>query len=1596
MLRRIMVLMMLGCIMVTAYAVGTDEFIIGTKTHYIQLRDQILTNQTQAQVAEDIAGYMEAAHYNCAVEVAPADAIIFKNHGIEPVIDDERVIAPTYFNYVEYQAEYIVDGFMTDDERPASGPDELKWYQVTNNFGQEAGYISDENGSLPFKVISLTESVDDAGYAVDYYRSPWYDEAKGTAEHLYAQIDRREDDDGQYDPNQFFVLSYRMKTDLTEYELSENICRVGAKVLYCRPKPISGYFFEYKTVPITIYRDDQGGYFVDGDWVYIDAEDWGNMDEDDYQYVTFEFQVNYGDIEAQCTDGWEVYIEHRDSFFNLCPVVWYCDNGPLEIDNVGIKGDHMLELEDPGSYPNSTIYDDLTAAFNEGYSRYSALCEISPSQYLAFKEVNRIARENHPEVTLHTSFTNHGMWDAFKYNNHDLSDLHLISKAFRYLGETDNIISQYYPSTCGACWDTDFNQDITHTNEDLQLRLNMMGKMYSEYRKYCDDEQINFYPAVQSWGGILWDDDNPPAWNGILPPSKTQQVLSYMPLCYHVDGIFYYVFETAYNRDDMVSSAASDYPTFDDCELHDDEYRIDPETGERLGDKHYHEALMRCRSLSSGYDPSNQYYAVQAAHAEMQIIGPIIRSLNWSDASEEDSDEDRTFTLMPNPTTCTDLVTDAVSGVTMTAYDPTGIGWHNVGTADEYQEGYQGYVECSIYNDNTSDYFMLVNRRGNFPLKDYSIYHYGDGNPNAYPNGAIISYDNTDEAFVEAEPQVVSLTFTSDFSSDNYHLIDLYDETVYPITNNQENRTATAEIEIGPGEAMLLKLEQFVPTDITGSNQIRNAYIYDDVTVHSGAHLRLLGFVTLGAGVTITVEQGGYLEISGKNYARAGSSIQIDGDGANVLLHDGSLTSSSTQNQGVVCNADAYIGGWNFTIQGFGTGLTINDGSVSLDNVSFIENSMGIVQHSGSVTIDNSSFQDHSRCILVNGGTLDISSTEFSDFSNSAVYPTSAVVVNVTSCQFELSEGSCGIMCEEGQEGSPSVYVSGTVDAPTEFTNGSSATGISARSQGNYSGILDIEYTNFESINIGVILASNLAATINVNHCAFSQCTEGISLTGTAGKAEITNCTFTGGTGTACNSEGINVEYMGFFISDCEFGNLLKGVSCLNTISRSGGDTNNLEPAIARCNFTNNRVALCLLDSSPRIVNSVFHTDDYGFDYSYGIGTLNNSYLDCSYAANNIFDVHWAHIGLDAPGILASNIYLNEGHNDFYENRYDFELGINVSDASATTIFANYNYWSDPSIDPVFVDIQSNGLDISLQPYLIADFRDPNANITSIGNYNNRFEYACQEELDGNLQNALTFFRAITSDRMEEEIKLWEFAVDKSYSLTILLCGDFSELKSLYSSLIGDVPDFMTSEEYKAFEDVLENYIKKCEIQLKNFQAAADIVIERLEDAETAQDTIYTEMEIETIHILSELEGSRAAVVTKHPELKPESLNDYLARMRRHRNDLMVLNGFEDKSQIEEQVPAVPVLSINYPNPFNPTTTICFSVPEESKVEMDIYNIKGQRVKKLVDDDYPRGNHKVEWHGVNETGRQVSSGVYFYRLKVNGKSIGVKKMLMLK
>jgi hypothetical protein len=85
----------------------------------------------------------------------------------------------------------------------------------------------------------------------------------------------------------------------------------------------------------------------------------------------------------------------------------------------------------------------------------------------------------------------------------------------------------------------------------------------------------------------------------------------------------------------------------------------------------------------------------------------------------------------------------------------------------------------------------------------------------------------------------------------------------------------------------------------------------------------------------------------------------------------------------------------------------------------------------------------------------------------------------------------------------------------------------------------------------------------------------------------------------------------------------------------------------------------------------------------------------------------------------------------------------------------------------------------------------------------------------------------------------------------------------------------------------------------------------------------------------------------------------------------------------------------NYPNPFNPETTIRYSVKENAPVTIEIYNLKGQLVKRLVNSDKAAGEHSVVWNGTDANNRPVSSGVYFYKMNA-GKYSSSKKMIMMK
>jgi len=85
----------------------------------------------------------------------------------------------------------------------------------------------------------------------------------------------------------------------------------------------------------------------------------------------------------------------------------------------------------------------------------------------------------------------------------------------------------------------------------------------------------------------------------------------------------------------------------------------------------------------------------------------------------------------------------------------------------------------------------------------------------------------------------------------------------------------------------------------------------------------------------------------------------------------------------------------------------------------------------------------------------------------------------------------------------------------------------------------------------------------------------------------------------------------------------------------------------------------------------------------------------------------------------------------------------------------------------------------------------------------------------------------------------------------------------------------------------------------------------------------------------------------------------------------------------------------NYPNPFNPTTTISFNLAQSGDVAIDVYNTKGQLVKSLVNDTYSAGEHSVIWSGKDANNKQAASGIYFYKFQAGSVS-SMKKMIMIK
>ena len=110
---------------------------------------------------------------------------------------------------------------------------------------------------------------------------------------------------------------------------------------------------------------------------------------------------------------------------------------------------------------------------------------------------------------------------------------------------------------------------------------------------------------------------------------------------------------------------------------------------------------------------------------------------------------------------------------------------------------------------------------------------------------------------------------------------------------------------------------------------------------------------------------------------------------------------------------------------------------------------------------------------------------------------------------------------------------------------------------------------------------------------------------------------------------------------------------------------------------------------------------------------------------------------------------------------------------------------------------------------------------------------------------------------------------------------------------------------------------------------------------------------------------------------------------------VVFVNRYEYLSTEGKGIPTEFALHENYPNPFNPTTTLRFDLPDISDVTLTIYNMLGQRVKTFNMNDTPAGFHSIKWNATNDYGDPVGAGVYLYQLRAN-QYVKTRKMVLLK
>lgn len=598
--------------------------------------------------------------------------------------------------------------------------------------------------------------------------------------------------------------------------------------------------------------------------------------------------------------------------------------------------------------------------------------------------------------------------------------------------------------------------------------------------------------------------------------------------------------------------------------------------------------------------------------------------------------------------------------------------------------------------------------------------------------------------------------------------------------------------------------------------------------------------------------------------------------------------------------------------------------------------------------------------ITLNG--LVISDARYNSVNNSDLY--------VTNCRFEIPSNGFGLLISNTTEG----YT-------TRITNNESGTGFFGNSYQDSRGIvlgctkntviLDSLY--FNNLMTGIWKSSNVSVRDSIIDCTFSNCNTGINIISRDYVGLIESCGFNLAA-IDSTAAGIRLIAANPRISECDF-HTHRGILTeysIDTFSRDSG--------VFDCDFNECDIGIESRGSNHRMERNYFNFPDYG------IVCHAKSNLNLQDGANNVLQSYISNIKFFDEQPYEAWIQLYKGNNDFYH--LDQGDGKPAIDFEFDPRYFGYPLPLDNKINASgnwFQDMLVTVNDTLYVDYVYVDEYDPEPNMPAILP-ENRFFTALGLESQGQYDEALDLYKAILNNPLESELRHLASAADGVYRLKELV-NDPTWDPTVYF----DAKALQYETEDPNLSGLLEEYLAKSFIVSGDYQSAIDLIQIRLDYPTSEVDSLLAVLDLEIVLQLAALEDDKKPLTTKYTQYKYPDIKTFTVNHETHWNQLRNLR-YGNPEAIT--VPSVPVISRNYPNPFNPSTTIDFSVPQKSRVKLNVYNIRGQKVKNLINSELERGHHKIVWDGRDGTNRKVSSGIYFIRLESGGKTNTRKIMLM--